>query len=298
MDNFLPYGMALRALGQGLMVQMVGNSQILNAIGPYMGMKFSGHFSFCRWDEFPKDRIWEPGMYLLEDPPAELLDVNFLMDLKGMCSACSDTLEVAFFAREMADELVGSLDLVTKVHMTLNKRKEDSQPHIKLITGDGKGKTTYALGEALFYASQGIPSLVIQFIKSPREYGEVKASRQFRMLQIRSMGKGFPSNQKGSEDSIHEKACREAWRYFLSVLNRSSYGLVVLDEINIALRYGYLNINEVTQLLSNHSAPMSLLLTGRYANPALFPFVDYVIEMEEITHPYRKGIKARRGIEF
>ncbi|MFN3534273.1 MAG: cob(I)yrinic acid a,c-diamide adenosyltransferase, partial [Desulfatiglandales bacterium] len=135
-----------------------------------------------------------------------------------------------------------------------------------------------------------------QFIKSPKEYGEIKAAKSLGNFEIRSMGKGFPS--EAGTGSLHERAAKDAWGYFLSTMEKGVYGFVVLDEINIALKYAYVDIGEVKGLLMDLKRFKGLVLTGRYADGSLYPYVDQILEMREIKHPYHKGIKARRGIEF
>lgn len=298
LPNYIPYGMALRAIGQDMKTCLVTDSKIIETLGPYLKGAFEELFFYSSWDGFKTQRIEEHALYLLDRPPLSILEQWYLPEFKEMGEITQGGPEVALFGSYDGRGLLELAGLVTEVSVDTNKSDLNPRAHIKVITGNGKGKTTYALGEALYYASQGIPSLVIQFIKSPKEYGEVKASKRLGMFQIRSMGKGFPPEANVKAQSIHERAARDTWNYFLSILNRPAFGLVVLDEINIALKYGYLRQEEVAELLLNIVNPRHLLLTGRYADLSLFPYSDLVIEMKEIKHPYKMGIKARKGIEF
>lgn len=291
--NYIPFGMALRALGQGLKVGVVGANDIFKEVCIFLERSFPGEFSYKNWGEkevqYGSSQILffiEPNSY---DGAWEWVD-GLLKEIKE-----KQFLEAVIIDYTIPKAIEESANLFTEIQVTSNKTAKIIS---KIITGTGKGKTTYALGEALYYASLGYPSLVLQFIKSPKEYGEVKAIKRLANIEIRSMGKGFPPEEGSLKWDIHRKAVQEAWQYFLGLLNRPRYGLIVLDEINIALKYGYLELHSMTDLLKNLSQDKKISLTGRYANPELFPYVDQIIHMKEIRHPYQMGIRARRGIEF
>jgi len=291
--NYIPFGMTLRALGQGLKVKMVASDPLSMGISEFLKESFLDAFSHQTWEE-PKEALESYQMILCIGPSFCDTDWGWIEGLLKASQAC-DHQEWVIVDPYIPEWIQECSDLFTEVQVTHNKKE---RPMSKIITGTGKGKTTFALGEALYYASMGFPSLVLQFIKSPKEYGEVKAIKRLSNIEIRSMGKGFPPEGNSSKWELHKRAALEAWQYFLGLLNRPRYGFIVLDELNIALKYGYLELDSVKELLVNLSEDIRLALTGRYCHPDLFPHVDMIVEMKEIRHPYQRGIRARKGIEF
>jgi cob(I)alamin adenosyltransferase len=169
---------------------------------------------------------------------------------------------------------------------------------VEVITGDGKGKTTYALGAALLNASQGIPSTIIQFIKSPKHYGETKAASKLTDLEIMAMGKGFLFDKSSQINKKHADAANKALDISIKKVLSHRYQLVVLDEINIAIDYGLIEPQRIADLILKRPKGLQLILTGRNAHPILKKHATTVIEMKHIKHPFDKGISARKGIEF
>ena len=168
-----------------------------------------------------------------------------------------------------------------------------------VYTGDGKGKTTAALGMALRAAGHGKKILIIQFIKSFKRYGELKFVRKYDCgIEIKTMGKGYVKI-KGDRFPIeeHEKAARKAFEFARDQVLSKKYHIVVLDEINIALDKKLLPLKEVTDLIRQKSPSLHLILTGRGAPKKLIQLADLVSEVKEIKHPFRKGISAQKGIE-
>jgi cob(I)alamin adenosyltransferase len=165
-------------------------------------------------------------------------------------------------------------------------------------TGDGKGKTTAALGVALRAVGHDFKVFVGQFIKGSREYGElVTAERLREWLEICPMGEGFTWETKSRERDT-EKA-HEAWALFKDKILSGRYQIVVLDEINIAIRYGYLDVDEVVDTLKRKPPDLHVILTGRDAHPKIVEVADLVTEMRPVKHPFREqGITAQKGIEF
>lgn len=168
-------------------------------------------------------------------------------------------------------------------------------------TGNGKGKTTAALGLAVRAWGDGLRVLILQFIKGSWKYGELEALRILGetngRLEVRRGGRGF--SQRDTEDKAeHRKAAQEAWREALEEITASRWDLIVLDEINYAVKFGLVEIEQVMELLDKKPPELHLVLTGRDARPELIERADLVTEMKLIKHPYQKGIKAQKGIEF
>lgn len=168
-------------------------------------------------------------------------------------------------------------------------------------TGNGKGKTTAALGLAVRAWGDGLRVLILQFIKGSWKYGELEALRILGetngRLEVRRGGRGF--SQRDTEDKAeHRKAAQEAWREALEEITASRWDLIVLDEINYAIKFGLVEIEQVMDLLDKKPPELHLVLTGRDARPELIERADLVTEMKLIKHPYQKGIKAQKGIEF
>ena len=165
-------------------------------------------------------------------------------------------------------------------------------------TGDGKGKTTAALGMVLRSLGHGYKVAVVQFIKGAWEPAEQKIFSVWgEQIEFYAMGEGFTWETQDKERDI-EKA-QEAWQKALTFLENPQYQLILLDEINIALKFGYLDIQEVIAGLARKPANSHVILTGRGALPELIEIADLVTEMKLIKHPFRQqGVKAQPGIEF
>jgi cob(I)alamin adenosyltransferase len=165
-------------------------------------------------------------------------------------------------------------------------------------TGNGKGKTTAALGLALRAVGQGLRVAMVQFIKGTWKYGELKAPEFLPGFEIRPMGRGFVG-LSGSEPHPDDLAlAQETLRVGREKVLSGAYGMVILDEVNNALSLGLLRLEDVLSLLREKPAGVHLVLTGRGAPAELVEAADLVTEMREVKHPYRRGVKAQRGIEF
>ena len=165
-----------------------------------------------------------------------------------------------------------------------------------VYTGTGKGKSTAAFGTMLRALGHGYKVGVVQFIKGAWSTGEQKALAKFDILVTYEVaGEGFTWDTQDRARDI-EKA-RTAWEIALKMINNPSYKLVVLDELNIVLRYEYLPVEEVLEALAKR--PMHIIVTGRNAPKELVELADLVTEMTLIKHPFREqGVKAQQGIEF
>ena len=165
-------------------------------------------------------------------------------------------------------------------------------------TGNGKGKTTAALGMVIRALGHGFKVAIIQFIKGAWEPAEKKVlSGWEEQLVFYAMGEGFTWETQDRERDI-EKA-QEAWQKALEIILSSQYQLVLLDEINIALKLGYLKVEDVLNGLAQKPTELHVILTGRNAPQPLIEQADLVTEMTLVKHPFRdQGVKAQPGIEF
>jgi cob(I)alamin adenosyltransferase len=164
-------------------------------------------------------------------------------------------------------------------------------------TGKGKGKSTAAFGLALRAIGQGLKVGVVQFVKGRWESGERDALAKFgHAITIAVMGEGFTWETQDRARDI--KAAQAAWAAAKEMIEAPTPDLVILDEINIALRYEYLPVDEVIATLAKKPPMKHVVLTGRNAPATLIEAADLVTEMTEIKHPFRAGVKAQRGIEF
>lgn len=172
---------------------------------------------------------------------------------------------------------------------------------IMVHTGDGKGKTTAALGLALRAWGSGLRVMILQFIKGGWKYGELESIAKLGEIDgriaIRPLGLGLMSKSE-AEKKQHIEAAAKAMELAEEILTSSTYDLVILDEINYAVKFGLIDIADVLALLDKKPPQVHVLLTGRDARPELIDRADLVTEMKLIKHPFQQGIKAQRGIEF
>ncbi|HEU0070923.1 MAG TPA: cob(I)yrinic acid a,c-diamide adenosyltransferase [Alphaproteobacteria bacterium] len=168
---------------------------------------------------------------------------------------------------------------------------------IVVHTGPGKGKSTAAFGMVLRAVGHGMKTGVVQFIKGKWDTGERTVLEKFPdLVTIRAMGEGFTwDTQDRARDIANAEA---AWAEAKKLIMDASYRMVLLDELNIALRYDYLDIAEVVATLQAKPADTHVIVTGRNAKPELIEAADLVTEMTMVKHPFRAGVKAQAGIEF
>ena len=168
-----------------------------------------------------------------------------------------------------------------------------------VFTGNGKGKTTASLGMALRTIGHGYKVAIIQFIKGGWTTGEEKALKNLSSsISWHSLGEGFTWE---TQDRIRdEKLVQEAWRLAKKYIKNDSYKLIILDEINIATKLGYLASEEIiTFLKSLNNRKNHIVLTGRGASDSIINYADLVTEMKLIRHPFKEqGIKAQKCVEF
>jgi cob(I)alamin adenosyltransferase len=166
-----------------------------------------------------------------------------------------------------------------------------------VITGNGKGKTTSAFGQALRAIGQGFKVLVIQFMKG-RQYGEFKAAKKYLPgITVRLCGLDsfvMRDNPAAVDIELAQKGLKAAKQ----AINSGKYNMVILDEINVALDFKLIDLNDVIELIKNKPVGLDLILTGRYAPAQIIKLADTVSEIKEIKHHYQAGIKDRAGIEY
>lgn len=167
-------------------------------------------------------------------------------------------------------------------------------------TGNGKGKTTAALGQALRAVGEKKKVIMIQFIKGPFKSGEdfstKKLAPNFKLIKggigfVGILGDSYPKE-------THEKAAQKTWKLCRDSVLSGKYDLVIMDEINVAMSLKLINESEVKSFLAKSPKDVDLVLTGRDAPKWLLEMADIATEMKEIKHSYQKGIKAKKGIEF
>lgn len=164
-------------------------------------------------------------------------------------------------------------------------------------TGAGKGKTTAAFGMVLRCIGHGMRVGIVQFVKGAWGTGERDVLAKFpELVTCRAMGEGFTWDTQDRARDI--AAARAAWALAKAMIADPSYGLVLLDELNIVLRYDYLPLDEVLDALKARRRDLHVVVTGRNARPELIDLADLVTEMTLVKHPFRAGVKAQKGIEF
>ncbi len=175
----------------------------------------------------------------------------------------------------------------------------ERQGLILVNTGNGKGKTTAALGMGMRAWGQGFKVLVLQFIKGNWKYGELQAAERMGPdFVIRQMGEGFVKNCSEDEKIQHQNAAAEALQAAGCEMTSGNWDMIILDEINYAIKFGIVSLDAVLELIKIKPSSLHLVLTGRDVRPEIIEIADLVTEMKEIKHPYKKGIKAQKGIEF
>jgi cob(I)alamin adenosyltransferase len=177
--------------------------------------------------------------------------------------------------------------------------KEGEKGLVIVHTGPGKGKSSSGFGMILRCVAHGMPCAVVQFIKGAWDTGERRllTSHFADLCQFHAMGEGFTWETQDRERDI--AAARAGWAKAKDLIRDPSIRMVLLDEINIALRYDYLDVAEVVGFLQAEKPPLThVVLTGRNAKPELIEAADLVTEMTLIKHPFRAGIKAQPGVEF
>jgi len=168
---------------------------------------------------------------------------------------------------------------------------------VQVFTGDGKGKTSAALGVVLRALGYGLRVFIVFFMKGDYPYGEFRTLARLPNVDIASFGFRCltdPANIKPEEIEQAKQALSTAREAMLS----GKYDLVVLDEVNVAAGWKLIEVDEVVGLIKDKPRNVDLILTGRYADAKLIELADLVTEMVKVKHPYDKGVPARKGIEY
>jgi len=167
---------------------------------------------------------------------------------------------------------------------------------IQVYTGDGKGKTTAALGLALRAAGRNMKVLIVQFMKK-WDYGELHSVELISNITLRTFGtKDFV--YKGKAKKIDYEEAEKAFSFGAERMQSGDYDIVIFDELNMALYYELLDLKEVVEKLKGKPDEVEVVITGRRAPEEIIGIADLITEMKEVKHPYQKGIEARRGIEY
>ncbi len=168
---------------------------------------------------------------------------------------------------------------------------------IQVYTGDGKGKTTAALGLAMRAAGQGLKVYIVQFMKGWPHYGELNTVAQHANITLKQFGRpDFVDRENPAPVDV--RMAQEALDHAREIVMGGEYDLVILDEVNVALEWKLIELQDVTSLLDEKPEGVELVLTGRHAHAEVIARADLVTEMREIKHPYQKGVASRRGIDY
>lgn len=169
-----------------------------------------------------------------------------------------------------------------------------------VYTGNGKGKTTAALGIALRAAGYQKRISMIQFIKGSWHYGEMDSSKRLEPeFEMVAVGKGFVGIiDDKSPKEVHRRVAQEAVKISRQKITSGNYDIVILDEVNYAVNLGLVSVSDVLDLIRTKPKSVDLILTGNYAKDQIVQEADLVTEMREVKHPFQRGIKAKKGIDF
>ena len=213
----------------------------------------------------------------------------------------------------MSDERVKKTDLMSEAerdayHADKMRKKKEARTRMLATkteergllivhTGKGKGKSTAAFGMVFRAIGHGFPVGIVQFVKGAWGTGERDVLEKFpELVTIKAMGEGFTWDTQDRQRDL--AAARAAWEEAKRMIADPGLKMVLLDELNIVLRYDYLPLDEVLDVLRNKPRDVHVIVTGRNAKDELIEIADLVTEMTEIKHPFRSGVKAQAGVEF
>jgi len=169
---------------------------------------------------------------------------------------------------------------------------------IQVYTGNGKGKTTAAIGLAVRAAGNGLSVLFVSFMKGPSyPYGEEVIFSKIPNITHRKFGTDYFVSP-GTDDELAISEAKAALKFASERMMTGEYDLVILDEVNVAVNFGLISVDEVMEVIKSRPEKVELVLTGRYAPQEFIDIADLVTEMREIKHYFREGVPARKGIEF
>ncbi len=168
---------------------------------------------------------------------------------------------------------------------------------VQIYTGNGKGKTTAALGLACRASGQQKKILMVQFMKGKVNYGELRSAKKLPGLTIRQFGRpSFVDKKNPVPADI--KGAQLAMEFARKAFHSAKYDIIILDELNVALDFKLICLKEVLDLIATKPEKLELIITGRYAHPQVIKLADLVSEVKEVKHYYKQGVPARKGIEF
>lgn len=168
--------------------------------------------------------------------------------------------------------------------------------YIHVYTGPGKGKTTAALGLGLRAAGAGLKVHMVQFMKG-RRYSELDAVENLSNFTIVQHGRDEFVN-KDNPEQIDIDLAQEGFKHAQDVVKNGKYDMIILDEINVAVDFNLIGLEDVIKLIEEKPESLELVLTGRYVHPEITKIADLVTEMLEIKHPYQQGVLARKGVDY
>lgn len=179
-----------------------------------------------------------------------------------------------------------------------DSENNNKKARVLIFTGDGKGKTTAALGMALRAAGHGLNVCIIQFVKNDSTTGEISALAHLPKIRIEQMGLGFVGPDDDGQFAAHKAAAQKALDFASDQIVSGRYELVILDEVCFALQRGLLSERQVLEIIQTASPQMRLVLTGRGASEKLIAAADTVTQMQCVKHGMESGISAQKGVEF
>ena len=175
--------------------------------------------------------------------------------------------------------------------------EKNSKGMVQVFTGNGKGKTSAALGAVLRALGHGLEVYIVFFMKGKYPYGEFSTLSKLSNVDVASFGLRCLTDRANINPKEIEQA-KLAMSAAREAMLSGNYDLVVLDEVNVAVNFKLIELDEVVRLIGDKPQNVELILTGRYADAKLIELADLVTEMVKIKHPYDKGVKARKGIEY
>jgi len=168
---------------------------------------------------------------------------------------------------------------------------------IHIYTGNGKGKTTAALGLACRASGQKKKILMVQFMKGKVNYGELRSAKKLPGFTIKQFGR--PSFvDKNNPHPADIKGAQQAMTFAKKTFLSGKYDIIILDELNVALDFNLVSLKDVLDLIAAKPEKLELVITGRYAHPKIIKLADLASEVKEVKHYYKQGVPARKGIEF
>jgi len=205
----------------------------------------------------------------------------------------TDALDEAALNKRHAEKMAKKKVARDKILATKTREKGLIIVH----TGKGKGKSTAAMGLAVRAVGNGMRVGIVQFVKGVWKTGERDVLAKFPdLVTVKAMGEGFTWETQDRRRDV--KAAETAWAAAKAMIADESYKMVILDELNIVLRYGYLPLADVIATLKEKPEMLHVVVTGRNAKEELIEIADLVTDMTMVKHPFRSGVKAQRGVEF